>query len=109
MLIGVRRATVGTNRAAPGLSRISLAALLRAGAQHAILNTGRVLFLGHPDALFQHNAVCAAQAVSKNGKAFFQTKGLQVDKASWIESSIPVLVRPQVVGTLVEKYLLIDF
>ena len=47
------------------------------------------MLLGHPDALFQQNAVDATQTIRENGKAFFQTKGFQVNKARWIERALP--------------------
>src|SRR5438270_4046556 len=79
------------------------------GSQHAVVNVGGIQSLRHPDALFQYDAIDAAQAISKNWKAFFQLKGFEVGKAGGIESTIPVLVGTEIVSTLVKNDFLIHF
>src|SRR5438045_6564744 len=79
------------------------------GSQYAVVNVGGIQSLGHPDALFQYDAIDAAQAISKNWKAFFQLKGFEVGKAGGIESTIPVLVGTEIVSTLVKNDFLIHF
>src|SRR5947209_12745695 len=66
------------------------------GSQHAVVNVGGIQSLGHPDTLFQYDAIDAPQAISKYWKAFFQLKGFEVGKASGIESTIPVLVGTEI-------------
>src|SRR5579875_4231953 len=64
-------------------------------AQYPVLNTGSMVALGHPDALFQHDAMQAADTVSKDRKPFFQAKSFQVDKADRIQRAVSILVCAQ--------------
>src|SRR5258707_4683002 len=95
--------------AAPPCQRADIARVGRVRTQDTILDTGRVLSLGHPDALYQQITIDAAQAISENGKAFFEAEGLQVYKARWIQRAVAVLICSQVIRSLVKLHLFIDF
>src|SRR5579875_2013737 len=83
--------------------------LFRSIAQHAILNEGCVLASWHPDTLFQQDAIDTTNTIGEYRKAFFKAEFFKMDKAAGIERSIAILVRAEVIGTLVEKDFFVDF
>src|SRR5258707_12634101 len=94
--------TVAPARTSLGTDLI-LAGLRSRGAQNTILDVRCILFSLHPDAFLQRHPVNSTQTIGKDRKALFQTERFQVYKTGRIERSIPILIRSQIISTLVEK------
>src|SRR5438045_9301891 len=73
-----------------------------------ILDVGCILAVRHPDALFEHHAIDAAQAIGKDGEPLFKAKCLKMRKARRIERSFSIFIGTKIVGTLIKRDLFID-
>src|ERR1700692_4944320 len=81
--------------------------LVANGAQQAVLDTGGIQALGHPDAFLQYDAIDASQVISKDREALFQAKCFKVNEARRIQRTILILVGAKMIGALVKDDLFV--